>query len=292
MAFQCPKCGLQSLAAEMCPRCLVERRYIQLVPMSDHAVVALGKIDTENVPRIPFPSFPALEDMLEGGLVFGSTTLLHGGPGLGKTTLALQLANEVARVGYNVLYVTTEQMLSHLKLTANRIGIVGGTTIYCMATDNLDELLSRVGGPRATIYRFLIIDSIQQLKMFRPYDGNRIVRVTEEVVALARLQNIAVLMLQHVTKEDEFAGPRTIEHLVDGVIVFSAVLPNGYVLIIPSKYRFGPVPVGIDFLRRDHGGFDLVNARRAETTARGAYRRRGTGATPPSSPGHPASDGG
>jgi len=252
MIFRCPRCGQTSLLDGLCAECAKGRRYVTKVPKTEGPATLLSDVSVQDVPRLTMPGFPALDDSLHGGFVRGSALLLHGGPGIGKSTLALQLCGRIGRLVPS-LYVTTEQMLAHVKMLADRVE-VQMDVVYALATQNFADVVTSVERLRPA---FVVIDALQNLNLFEPYDGNRMVAVCNGLVRLARQQTCAVVIVCHETKDETFAGPRTLEHVVDGMVSLSAAKEDESSVLwtVYSKYRFGPVPYTVALGQHSHGGF-------------------------------------
>jgi len=220
----------------------------------------ISEVSVGGLSRLAVPGFPSVEDMLAGGFVPGSVTLLHGGPGVGKSTLAFQWCDAVAKlntVGPVPHYIASEQMLEHVKLMAVRIGLAHAPirVAYSIDVDEVCTLLETWSPP------FAVVDSLQNLHLYRDVRGAEPVVVCAELVHVARAKSIALVLICHETKDGDYAGPRTLEHLVDCMI--SLELPSDdeedkapsslLKLTVHGKYRFGSVP-RIAYVRRDEEG--------------------------------------
>lgn len=183
---------------------------------------------------------PEFDRLLGGGIVSGSLTLIGGDPGIGKSTLMLQLAQNLAEQGLTILYVCGEESVEQTSLRASRLG-VADDRLYLLS----DTLFSNI---KAQIDRLkpdaMIIDSIQILyKSELPSAPGSVSQVRElatEFMHLAKGMGIATFLIGHVTKSGEIAGPRVLEHIVDTVLDFEGDRQHGYRLLRSVKNRFGP----------------------------------------------------
>lgn len=183
---------------------------------------------------------PEFDRLLGGGIVSGSLTLIGGDPGIGKSTLMLQLAQNLAAQGLTMLYVCGEESVEQTSLRASRLG-VSDDRLYLLS----DTLFSNI---KAQIDRLkpdaMIIDSIQILyKSELPSSPGSVSQVRElamEFMHLAKGMGIATFLIGHVTKSGEIAGPRVLEHIVDTVLDFEGDRQHGYRLLRSVKNRFGP----------------------------------------------------
>ena len=183
---------------------------------------------------------PEFDRLLGGGIVTGSLTLIGGDPGIGKSTLMMQLAQNLAEQGQTVLYVCGEESVEQTSLRARRLG-VADDRLYLLS----DTLFSNI---KAQIDKLkpdaMIVDSIQILyKSEIPSSPGSVSQVRElatEFMHIAKGMGIATFLIGHVTKSGEIAGPRVLEHIVDTVLDFQGDLQHGYRLLRSVKNRFGP----------------------------------------------------
>ena len=179
-----------------------------------------------------------LDRVLGGGLVEGSVTLVGGDPGIGKSTLMLQAAAALAAAG-PVLYATGEESLGQVALRARRLGL-GRMAANLVAQTNLESVLAEAEGIKA---RALIIDSIQTVYSERIEAGpgavSQLRECTAELVRFAKSRGVAVLLVGHVTKEGQIAGPRVLEHMVDTVLYFESDTGSRFRVLRSVKNRFG-----------------------------------------------------
>src|ERR1700686_3688657 len=176
--------------------------------------------------------------VLGGGLVPGSVTLIGGDPGIGKSTLMLQAAAALNGTG-PVLYATGEESLRQVALRARRLGLEAATA-RLLAETCVEEIVSAGSGLAA---RVLIVDSIQTMHSERiesaPGAVSQLRECTAELVRFAKTSGTAVLLVGHVTKEGQIAGPRVLEHMVDTVLYFESDTGSRYRVLRSVKNRFG-----------------------------------------------------
>jgi DNA repair protein RadA/Sms len=179
-----------------------------------------------------------LDRVLGGGLVPGSATLIGGDPGIGKSTLMLQAAAALTLEG-GVLYATGEESLKQVALRARRLGLQDATA-RLIAETGVETIISSAAGLAA---RVLIVDSIQTMYSERieaaPGAVSQLRECTAELVRFAKASGTAVLLVGHVTKEGQIAGPRVLEHMVDTVLYFESDTGSRYRVLRSVKNRFG-----------------------------------------------------
>lgn len=180
-----------------------------------------------------------LDRVMGGGIVPGSVTLLGGDPGIGKSTLLLQVAAHVAGTG-RVLYASGEESVSQVALRARRLGIEG-LRLDVVAECGLEEILALAAGRPA----LLVVDSIQTIQSGTSGTSagsvSQLRECTAELVRFAKSTSTAVIIIGHVTKEGTIAGPRMLEHLVDTVLYFESEAGSRYRIVRATKNRFGAV---------------------------------------------------
>jgi DNA repair protein RadA/Sms len=177
--------------------------------------------------------------VLGGGIVPGSLVLIGGDPGIGKSTLLLQLSRELSAAGKGLLYVSGEESATQIKLRAERLGTMHDN-LYVLSETDLDLAIRAVDELRPD---FLIIDSIQT--MFRPSFSSapgsvsQVRECTSMLLRVAKTLNIATFIVGHVTKDGSLAGPRMLEHMVDAVLYFEGERHHTYRVLRAVKNRFG-----------------------------------------------------
>lgn len=179
-----------------------------------------------------------LDRVLGGGAVRGSLVLVGGAPGIGKSTLMLQICQNLCRIA-NVLYVSGEESERQIKLRAERLGI-RGEGLYLYSETNLDDILESVRELKPDV---LIVDSIQTLyngdNASSPGSVTQVKDCTMTLMQLAKGQGITIFVIGHINKEGSIAGPKVLEHMVDCVLYFEGEQHNSYRILRAAKNRFG-----------------------------------------------------
>jgi DNA repair protein RadA/Sms len=198
----------------------------------------LSRLNPEDQRRIELPS-PELNRVLGGGIVPGSVGLLAGEPGVGKSTLLLQIAQYMTSRGQTVLYVSGEESPHQIKLRSQRLGFAGDGVFLLSETD-VDHILTRLEECHPAL---AIIDSIQTLyTQDAPSGPGSVVQVREcglRLMRWAKLRNVPALIAGHMTKDGSLAGPRVLEHMVDLVMYLEGQDLNTYRVLRNGKNRFG-----------------------------------------------------
>lgn len=197
--------------------------------------------------------------ILGGGLVQGSLVLIAGDPGIGKSTILLQTSGELCKNGQKILYVSAEESLSQLKLRANRIGI-NSDSLYIYPQTNLESIREQINEIKPDT---IIIDSIQAIYSQTISSSAGSVSQIREccniLMQIAKTQNITTIVIGHVTKDGNIAGPKILEHMVDTVISFEGDKYKSYRMLRSMKNRFGNTSeVGI-FEMQSKGLVEVTN---------------------------------
>ena len=201
--------------------------------------VALADIGEADVPRLP-TGIVELDRVLGGGIVPGSVILVGGEPGIGKSTLLLQAA---AGLAAPVLYATGEESAAQVRLRAGRLGLldgVPGRAIEVLATNDVTRIVEVAGAMRPGL---VVVDSIQTATVDE-LDGaagsvGQVREATIRLMAFAKAEGVAVVLVGHVTKDGSIAGPKTMEHLVDAVVSLEGERYAALRLVRAAKNRFG-----------------------------------------------------
>lgn len=252
-SFQCEECGaLLGKWAGQCPECQAwnsiseepmaansPRRYTGFSGQTENQVHDLAGLAESDQQRIKV-NISEFDRVLGGGLVPGSVLLLGGDPGIGKSTLLLQLTSALAG-RLSSLYVTGEESLDQVSMRARRLGLeLKG--IRCLAETEIDRILAATAREKPGL---LIVDSIQTVYsgdiQSAPGSVNQVRESAARLVRWAKEQNCAVVLVGHVTKEGSLAGPRVLEHMVDAVLYFESDGSSRYRVIRAIKNRFGAV---------------------------------------------------
>ncbi len=247
---RCPDCGEW---ASMIEEIVTPRTNGKGRTASGHApaAVPLGDIELADQDRTT-TSLPELDRVLGGGLVAGSLVLIGGDPGIGKSTLLMQVSGNLASGGSRVLYISGEESPRQIKLRARRLGIVADTIHVSSETD-----ASALGALVETCAAdTIVVDSIQTMSdPSSPSAAGTVsqVRGSASLIAeVAKSRGIPAFIVGHVTKEGSLAGPRVLEHMVDTVLYFEGERDNAYRILRAVKNRFGATDeVGIFEMRGD-----------------------------------------
>ena len=242
-AYICGECGYESAKwMGKCPQChswntLLETQAITLRQGSVAARAQLLSSVTGMIHKRASTGVDELNRVLGGGLIRGMVVLLGGDPGIGKSTLLLQIADHLASESH-VLYVSGEESAEQLKLRAERLGIKNDILVLCET--NLDNVVSETQQTKTDV---LIIDSIQTMfsdeASGAPGSVSQVRAVTTLLTRYAKDSGTVVWIVGHVTKDGNIAGPRILEHIVDTVLYFEGDRQEGLRLLRAVKNRFG-----------------------------------------------------
>ncbi len=176
-----------------------------------------------------------------GGLVHGSTLLVGGDPGIGKSTLLLQAAAALAKAGRQVVYISGEEAVAQVRLRAARLGLADAPVRIAAETSVEDILATLLAGPTPTL---VILDSIQTLWTVAadsaPGTVTQVRASAQALIRYAKETGAAIIFVGHVTKDGQIAGPRVVEHMVDGVLYFEGEGGHAFRILRGVKNRFGP----------------------------------------------------
>ena len=240
MIFTCSKCDSQfSKWSGRCSECqawgTIEKANSkkQIVKNSDAKIVSLDQIDNLKLERIK-SGLPDFDQFLGGGLVRGSLLLIGGEPGIGKSTIALQLLN---KFNQESLYVSGEESAQQIKLRAQRLN---ADNLKVLNTNSLEDILYHLQTSKPQI---AIIDSVQTIYSSEidsePGNVSQIKAITVKLLELAKKQNTALILVGHITKDGPIAGPKTLEHLVDAVFYLEGERNSDLRILRSIKNRFG-----------------------------------------------------
>ncbi|MCD8050286.1 MAG: DNA repair protein RadA [Clostridiales bacterium] len=199
-----------------------------------------------------------LDRVLGGGAVQGSLVLVGGAPGIGKSTLMLQICNELCKQ-YTVLYVSGEESTRQIKLRSQRLGVTG-ETLYLLSETHLEDITDAVHQVRPNI---LIVDSIQTILTGSsdslPGSVTQVKQCTMALMELAKGEGLTVFVIGHINKEGSIAGPKVLEHIVDCVLSFEGEQHLSYRILRATKNRFGATnEIGV-FEMLDEGLAEVPN---------------------------------
>ncbi|PQD94138.1 DNA repair protein RadA [Pradoshia eiseniae] len=220
--------------------------------------VSIMTVGTEQEPRVMTDS-RELNRVLGGGIVPGSLLLIGGDPGIGKSTLLLQVSAQLARKDYDVLYISGEESVKQTKLRAVRLGVTSDHLFVYSETDMsmIEQSIEEIDPD------FVIIDSIQTVfhpdVTSAPGSVSQVRECTAELMRLAKTKGIAIFIVGHVTKEGNIAGPRLLEHMVDTVLYFEGERHHTFRILRAVKNRFGSTnEMGI-FEMKEEGLEEVMN---------------------------------
>ena len=234
---QCPSCKAWNSFSEA-PKKAAESKGKAVRNPSSAKVSSLSEVSAKEEERFS-SGISEFDRVLGGGIVRGSLVLVGGDPGIGKSTLLLQVCRETSAAGKKVLYVSGEESLRQIKMRADRLGSFKGD-VRLLAETDLDMVIDTVRDEKPD---FVVIDSIQT--MYResvdaaPGSVTQVRETTLTLMNLAKGENITVVIVGHVTKEGVVAGPRMLEHMVDTVLYFEGENVASYRMLRAVKNRFG-----------------------------------------------------
>ena len=250
--FECQHCGLTTPKwMGKCTNCGAWDSFIELNEQQQEVVkqtkstsssaakaISINDVVEEEVFR--FSSLDIeLDNVLGGGIVPGSLTLIGGSPGVGKSTLLLKVGSNIASTNKDVLYVTGEESTSQIKLRANRLKS-NHDSLYLLSEIRLEQILVELEHRK---YDFLIIDSIQTIYSENissaPGSVTQVRQITFELMRIAKEKDLAIFIIGHITKEGSIAGPRVLEHMVDTVLYFEGDSSQELRILRGFKNRFG-----------------------------------------------------
>ncbi len=251
--FGCQACGfLSSKWLGRCPDCgewnsFVEERQ-ELAPAGKgRAALEIGgrprpydEVDGAETARVP-SGIGEFDRVLGGGIVPGSMVLIGGEPGIGKSTLLLQVAHLLGRQGGAVLYVSGEESERQIKLRGERLGIEGGG-LFLMGETSLERILEHVDALKPAA---LVVDSVQTIYSAKfssaPGSISQVREVATQLLFLAKGRGITIFLIGHVTKDGSLAGPKSLEHIVDTVLYFEGEKQQHHRIVRAVKNRFGAI---------------------------------------------------
>jgi len=251
--YACQACGSEQHRWQgQCPDCaewntLVQEASAPTVFSAKHdlrsggrAVELVGLDAVVALPDRMRTGIAEFDRAIGGGIVPGSAMLLGGDPGIGKSTLLLQVAAELAAAGRKVVYVSGEEAVDQVRLRAIRLGL-GGAPVQLAAATSVRDILATVGGGEPPA--LLVIDSIQTMHSDliegAPGTVSQVRASAQELVRFAKDHGTAVVLVGHVTKDGSIAGPRVLEHMVDTVLGFEGERSHQYRILRAAKNRFG-----------------------------------------------------
>jgi len=248
-AFICQNCGFNSPKwLGRCPNCGEWNTLIEEVEEKADAEfsflpsdpVLYEEIKEAKRERIK-TGIKELNPVLGGGVVPGSLVLIGGEPGIGKSTLLLQVSRDFASQGEKVLYVSGEESLEQIKIRGERLGLKNGN-LYFLAETNLERIISHAEKLNPKVF---ILDSIQTVFSSKLSSGpgtiSQVREVANQVFRFAKKSQVCSFLIGHITKVGSLAGPKSLEHMVDVVLYFEGERDHSYRVLRALKNRFGPV---------------------------------------------------
>ncbi len=250
--FECQACGnQQSKWLGKCPQCGAWDSFVELngeqikavkemakISTSPSKAVSINEVQIENINRFSTKD-SELDLVLGGGVVEGSLVLIGGSPGIGKSTLLLKIASNLAKDGRKTLYVSGEESASQIKMRAQRLEAID-EKLYLLTDICLENITAEI---QKNDYKILVIDSIQTLYSEEvssaPGSISQVREITFELMRLAKDKNICIFIIGHITKEGSIAGPRVLEHMVDVVLYFEGDASRELRMLRGFKNRFG-----------------------------------------------------
>lgn len=248
--FVCQECGYESPKwMGKCPGCgnwntMVEEVQEKtessphFMSKNDSKAFPINKIELASEDRYK-TGMPELDRVLGGGIVKGSLILVGGDPGIGKSTLLLQVSDNIAKGGHKILYASGEESAKQIKIRAERLK-VDSSELYVLSETDLSNIERHIEELKPDV---LVIDSIQTI--FRPDlqsapgSVSQVREATASLLKIAKTMNISIFIVGHVTKEGSIAGPRVLEHMVDTVLYFEGERHHTYRILRTVKNRFG-----------------------------------------------------
>lgn len=250
--FECQACGnQQSKWVGKCPECgawdsFVELKAEQIAVLKELSKASKGASSAVCIEKVEIESFQRLATgdieldlVLGGGLVVGSLVLIGGSPGVGKSTLLLKIAANLARSGKKVLYVSGEESKSQIKLRADRLE-ANDKNLFLLTELCLEDILDELHKGE---FEILIVDSIQTLYSNKVASAagslTQVREITFELMRVSKARNVSTFIIGHITKDGAIAGPRVLEHMVDVVLYFEGDATKEIRLLRGFKNRFG-----------------------------------------------------
>lgn len=254
---QCSQCSCWNTLHEEVETSGQPRRF-EAQPVAAARPFRLKEVVLGDTPRI-LTHISEFDRLVGGGVVPGSLTLVGGDPGIGKSTLLLQLSNALAKQGLVILYICGEESVEQTSMRARRLGI-DNDNLLLLSETNFSLIKAQIDAVNPDV---LIVDSIQIVYKSEitsaPGSVSQVRETTTEFMHLAKGRGIATFLIGHVTKSGEIAGPRVLEHLVDAVLYFEGDKQHNYRMIRVVKNRFGPTDEIAVFQMQSQGLVEVPN---------------------------------
>lgn len=268
--WYCSECGhKQTKWGGQCPQCekwntlqeeleVPSSRRFESQALAPNKPLRLSDVSIIVTPRI-LTHMHEFDQLIGGGIVPGSLTLVGGDPGIGKSTLMLQLANSLVKQGLTVLYVCGEESVDQTTMRAKRLDI-DSDNLYLLSETNFAYIKNQIEQLNPDI---VVVDSIQIIYKSEitsaPGSVSQVREAAMEFMHISKGRNIAIFLIGHVTKAGEIAGPRVLEHLVDTVLYFEGEKQHDYRMIRVVKNRFGPTDEIAVFQMQSKGLAEIAN---------------------------------
>lgn len=253
---RCPGCSNWNTLVEEIERKTKTNR--PSTGLTSRKPIKITSIESQEEPRI-LTSLKEFNRVLGGGIVHGSLVLIGGDPGIGKSTLLLQISSQLAEQQLPVLYISGEESTRQTKLRADRLN-VSSDLLYVLAETNLFDIANHIEELKPSL---VVVDSIQTIYKDEvtsaPGSVSQVRECTSELMRIAKTNHIPIFIVGHVTKEGAIAGPRVLEHMVDTVLYFEGERHHTYRILRSVKNRFGSTnEMGI-FEMKEEGLKEVMN---------------------------------
>ncbi len=255
---KCPECGSFNTLEEEVVSVNSSSAVVSEETLSVKEIKAINSIEPMSHQRMA-TKINELDRVLSGGIVYGSLVLLGGDPGIGKSTLLLQICQSIAGQGKTVLYASGEESAHQIKLRADRLKVTANN-LYLIAQTNISVIEQAI---RQLNPSLVIIDSIQTMHREEiasaPGSVSQVRECTSFFMKIAKTLNVSIVIVGHVTKEGAIAGPKILEHMVDTVLYFEGERKEFYRIIRATKNRFGATnEIGVFEMKYD-GLSEILN---------------------------------
>ena len=276
--YFCQECGYESSKwMGQCPGCrawntFVEEKVVTGARKQGNRTVSAAPASilevTSDVETRLDTNMKELDRVLGGGIVKGSLVLIGGDPGIGKSTILLQVCRNLTDAGHKVLYVSGEESLQQIKMRAERLGDFK-KEMYLLCETDVDAIEDAMAKVQPEV---MVIDSVQTMMLESVASAagsvSQVREVTNRLMQMAKLKNVAIFIVGHVTKEGMVAGPRTLEHMVDTVLYFEGERSSMYRILRSVKNRFGATNEIAVFEMKEHGLEEVKNPSEVMLTGR------------------------